>query len=62
MRMQQIHCHVREPRHDGVEDVQDRRHEDKGKFYGFGNAGQEAGQRGREENTGRDFLFLVCAS
>lgn len=44
--------------HDGVEDVKDRRHEDKGKLHRLGDPRQETGERRREQNTGRDFLIF----
>ena len=58
MRMQQVHHHVGETGHDGVEDVENWRHKDKGELNRLGDPGQEAGQRGGEQNTGGDFFIL----
>ena len=56
--MQQIHGHIRQARHDGVKDVKDWRHEDKGELYRLGDPCQETGQRGGEQNTGSDFFVF----
>ena len=61
MRMQQVHGHIGQTRHHGVEDVQNRCHEDKGELNRLGDPSQEAGERRREQNTGGNFLILrVC--
>ena len=58
MGVQQIHGHVRQARHNGVKDVEDRRDEDESELHRLGDPSQEAGECRREQNTGRDFFIF----
>ncbi len=59
MRVQQVHGHVRQTSHDSVKDIEDRRHEDKGKFDRLGDP--PSGSRSMPQRTGsrKQFFFIT---